>query len=39
MVFLYKVIEPTQWWIAIGSSLITIVLSYAIFKLAGGSVP
>lgn len=32
MVFLYKGIEPTKWWIAIGSSLITILLAYAIFN-------
>jgi putative tricarboxylic transport membrane protein len=32
MVFLFKGVEPTKWWIAIVSSLITTVLSYGIFK-------
>ena len=32
MIFLYKGIEPTRWWIAIGSSLMTTVLSYVIFE-------
>jgi len=32
MLFLYKVVEPTKWRIAIVSSLITILLSYGIFK-------
>lgn len=32
MVFLFKGVEPTKWWIAIVSSLITVLLSYAIFK-------
>lgn len=33
MVFLFKAVEPTKWWTAILSSLITIVLSYLIFKI------
>ena len=32
MVFLFKGVEPTKWWIAIVSSLITILISYWIFK-------
>jgi len=32
MLFLYKVVEATRWWIAILSSFITILLSYVIFK-------
>jgi putative tricarboxylic transport membrane protein len=32
MLFLYKVVEPTRWRIAIVCSLITIMLSYGIFK-------
>src|SRR4030042_2921972 len=32
MVFLYKGVEPTKWWLAIVSSLITVLLSYVIFK-------
>jgi len=32
MLFLYKVVEATRWWIAILSSLITVLLSYVIFK-------
>ena len=31
MVFLFKGVEPTKWWIAIASSLITILLSYLLF--------
>jgi putative tricarboxylic transport membrane protein len=38
MVFLYKVVEPTKWWIAIISSLITVLFSYIIF-LKGLEVP
>ena len=33
MVFLFKAVEPTKWWTAILSSLITIVFSYLIFKI------
>jgi len=32
MVFLFRVVEPTKWRIAIVSSLITVLLSYAIFQ-------
>ena len=31
MVLLYKGVEPTRWWIAIVSSLITVLLSYTLF--------
>ena len=31
MVFLYKAVEPTKWWVAIVSSLITVFLSYILF--------
>jgi len=33
MVFLFKAGEPTRWWIAIVSGLITIFFSYGIFKI------
>ncbi len=32
MFFLFKAIEPTPWWIAILSSIVTTTLSYAIFS-------
>lgn len=32
MVFLFKGVEPTNWWIAAVSSLITILISYLVFK-------
>ena len=32
MLFLFKIIEFTRWWIAVISSLITIVVSYTLFK-------
>jgi putative tricarboxylic transport membrane protein len=32
MVFLFKAVEPTKWWIAISSSLITTIFSYGIFQ-------
>jgi putative tricarboxylic transport membrane protein len=32
MVFLFKAVKPTRWWIAIVSSLVTTLLSYVIFK-------
>jgi hypothetical protein len=32
MVFLFKGVESTKWWIAIASSLITTLLSFAVFK-------
>lgn len=32
MVFLYKAVEPTKWWIAIGGGLVTVILSYFIFS-------
>jgi putative tricarboxylic transport membrane protein len=33
MLLLFKVVEPTRWWIAIVGSLITILISYGLFKL------
>jgi hypothetical protein len=33
MVFLFKAVEPTKWWIAIASSLITVLVVYVIFGL------
>jgi putative tricarboxylic transport membrane protein len=33
MIFLFKAVEPTRWWISILSSLITIFISYGIFSL------
>jgi len=33
MVFLFKAVEPTRWWISILSSLITILITYSIFNL------
>jgi hypothetical protein len=33
MVFLFKAVEPTRWWIAICSSIVTTLAAYAIFKL------
>ena len=32
MVFLFKGVEPTRWWVAIGSSLVTTLISYGIFR-------
>jgi hypothetical protein len=32
MVFLYKAVEPTRWWVAILSGLTTTLASYCIFK-------
>ena len=32
MIFLFKAVEPTKWWISVLSSLITILISYAIFN-------
>lgn len=32
MVFLYKAVDPTKWWVVVASSLITTLISYAIFK-------
>jgi len=32
MLFLFKAVEPTRWWIAILSSIVTTTLSYAIFN-------
>ena len=32
MFFLYKAVEPTRWWVAILSSLITTLVSYGLFK-------
>lgn len=33
MVFLFRGVEPTKWWVAIVSSLITVLFSYLIFKI------
>lgn len=33
LTFLYKVVEPTKWWISILTSLITTFFSYVIFNL------
>jgi len=33
MVFLFKAVEPTKWWISIVGSLTTILISYGIFQL------
>ena len=33
MVFLFKAVEPTKWWVSIMSSLITILIAYGIFNL------
>ncbi len=32
MLFLFKAVEPTRWWVAILSSIVTTTLSYAIFS-------
>ncbi len=31
MLFLFKGVEPTRWWVAFGSSAITVLLSYFVF--------
>jgi hypothetical protein len=33
MIFLFKAVEPTRWWVSILASTITILLSYGIFNL------
>jgi heme A synthase len=33
LLFLFKALEPTKWWIAIVASVITILISYGIFKI------
>lgn len=33
LVFLFKAVEATKWWIAIVGSVITILISYGIFKI------
>ncbi len=33
LVFLFKAVEPTKWWVAIVSSVITIIFSYLIFEI------
>jgi len=33
LVFLFKAVEPTKWWIAIVGSVITILISYGIFEI------
>ncbi len=32
MIFLYKAIEPTKWWMALAASVITILISMGIFQ-------
>jgi len=32
MIFLFKAVDPTKWWISIFSSLITILISIGLFK-------
>ena len=32
MFFLFKAVEPTKWWVAIASSLMTTLIAYALFK-------
>ncbi len=33
MIFLFKAVEPTRWWISILGSLITILITYGVFTL------
>jgi len=33
MIFLFKAVEPTKWWVSVFASVITILLSFGIFKL------
>jgi putative tricarboxylic transport membrane protein len=33
MIFLFKTVEPTKWWIAVVSSVITIAIVYVVFNL------
>jgi len=33
MVFLFRAVEPTKWWVAILSSLSTLLISYGVFNL------
>lgn len=33
MIFLFKAVEPTKWWIAVVSSVITIAIVYVVFNL------
>jgi len=33
MVFLFKMLEPTKWWFAITSSIITVIIFYSLFKI------
>jgi hypothetical protein len=33
MMFLFKAVEPTKWWVAIASSIITIIFSYLVFEI------
>lgn len=32
MVFLFRAVEPTKWWVSIVSGSVTILISYAIFR-------
>jgi heme A synthase len=33
MIFLFKAVEPTKWWVSVLASIITILLSFGIFNL------
>ena len=33
MIFLFKAVEPTKWWVSVLASIITILLSFGLFKL------
>ena len=33
MVFLFKAVDPTKWWVAIAGSVITIIFSYLVFEI------
>jgi hypothetical protein len=33
MIFLFKAVEPTKWWVSILASVITILISYGVFNL------
>lgn len=33
MIFLFKAVEPTKWWVAILGSCITVLISYSVFEL------
>jgi hypothetical protein len=33
LIFLFKIVEPVKWWIAVLTALITVSISYALFNL------